>query len=116
MADVTLKKDYQTRNRDIFLSVTIGEGQFGTSDVMVDKDQILRASGSIGKLRVGNGKDLAGKTLNVLSVVSDVSTATNRMSVTYKLTGGQTTSEFTARGQVTKAGAFLEFEAIFSLL
>ena len=113
--DVTLDKTYKLRNRDIFLSLTIGEGQFGTSDVFVDDTKILRASGPIGRLLVGDGASLAGKTLTVISVVNDVSAATNRMSVTYKLTGGESTAEFTSRAKVNASGDSLVFEANFSL-
>lgn len=114
-ADVILNKIYKLRNREIFLSVAIGQGQFGTSDVILDNQQILRASGPIGKLLLGNGNDLAGSTLTVRTVVNDVSTMTNRMSVTYKLAGGQSAAEFTSRSQVAQPGDLLVFEARFDL-
>jgi hypothetical protein len=113
--DVTLNKYYQLRNRDIFVSVAIGEGQFGTSDVILDGKRIVRVSGPIGKLLIGPGGDLAGKTLTVRTVVNDVSTLTNRMSVTYRLDGGKSRAEFTSRSQVTVPGDLLVFEANFSL-
>lgn len=114
--DVTLNKSYEVRARNIFVSVSIGEGQFGTSDVLLDSQEILRASGPIGKLLVGNGDGLAGKTLTVRTIVNDVSAATNRMSVTYKLTGGRSTATFTARGRVAQSNDLLAFEANFSFV
>lgn len=114
-ADVTLEKDYTVKNRNIFLAVTIGEGQFGTSDVFLDADQLLRASGPI-KLLIGKGSEIADKTLLIRSVVNDVNAATNRMSVKYRLTGGAAAGEFVAKGKVTDAGELLVFEATFSLV
>ena len=114
-ADVTLQKTYALRNRDIFLSLVIGEGQFGTSDILVNGKRILRASGPIGKLFVGNGSDLSGQDLVVRTIVNEVSTLTNRMSVTYTVQGGQSTAQFTLRSQVTQPGDLRVFEATFSL-
>lgn len=113
--DVTLDKTYKLKRRDIFLSLTIGEGQFGTSEVLLDDDTILRASGPIGQLRIGKGAELAGKTLTVFTVVNDVSSATNRMSVTYTLKGGQSTASFISKGTAPSNGDSLVFEANFSL-
>jgi hypothetical protein len=113
--DVTLNKTYKLRDRPIHLTLLIGEGQSGTSDIFIDKTRIVRASGTIGRLLVGNGADLAGKALVARSVVNDVSAVTNRMSVTYKLTGGKSNAEFTLPGTVSKSGAALVFEATFDL-
>jgi hypothetical protein len=114
-SDVQLDESYRVGARDVFLSVTIGEGQFGTSDVFLEKVRIVRASGPIGSLRIGGGPEIAGKTLLVRSVVNDVSSRTNRMSVTYVLRGGRAEQKFTAKGNVAKEGKLLIFEAAFSL-
>jgi hypothetical protein len=53
-ADVSLEKEYVVRSKKVFLSLTIGEGQFGTSDVFLDDDRVLRASGPL-KVLLGNG-------------------------------------------------------------
>lgn len=113
-ADVSLDKEYVVRNKNVFLSLTIGEGQFGTSDVFLDDDHVLRASGPL-KVLLGNGSDIVGETVIVRSVVNDVSSATNKMSVTYRLTGGAAAAEFVAKGKVVDAGDLLIFEATFAL-
>jgi hypothetical protein len=113
--DVRVNKRYRVRNRDVFLSLTIGEGQHGTSDVFLDDKRLLRASGTIGKLLLGHGPDLVGRILTVRSVVNDVSTTTNRMSVTCRLNGGESAEEFVAKGKVEESGAPLVFEVHISL-
>jgi hypothetical protein len=115
-ADVTLNKTYKVRNSNVFLSLIIGEGQFGTSDVFVDNKRILRTSGSFGKLRLGKGSELAGKDLLVRTVVNDTVAQTNRMAVSYKLSGGSGPGDFVAKGKVGNEGDSLIFEATFSLV
>lgn len=112
---VTTNATYELGDGDVFLSLAIGEGQFGTSDVSVGSSRILRSSGSIGRLHLGSGPEIKGKKLKVKSVVSDVSTMTDRMSVTYQLTGGSGPKSIVARGKVDKAGASLIFETTFVL-
>lgn len=112
---VTTNDTYKVGNGDVFISLAIGEGQFGTSEVSIDGTRLVRSSGSIGGLRVGAGPKVKGKDLKVRSVVSDVSTMTDRMSVTYRLNGGQATKSIVAKGKVDKAGKMLIFETTFAL-
>jgi len=114
--DVKLAEEYTVAAADVFLTVGVGEGQFGTTDVLIGDTPVLRASGPIGHLRLGRGRDLGGKTLLVRTIVNDVSTLTNRMSVRYQLTGGAAKRDVVSRGTVTQQGHFLIFEAAFSLV
>lgn len=114
MADVSIEKTYAVGNRDVFLSLMIGEGQFGTSDVKLGDKLLVRASGPIGKLMIGKGADLPNKALKIRSVVNDISTQTNRMSVTYQLTGGDASEPVTAEGVCKQEGGLLIFEAVFT--
>lgn len=113
-ADIILDKDYVVQKRDVFLGVTIGEGQQGRSSILLDKKEILRAAPPIGRFLIDAGPDLIGKTLTVRTVVNDVVAATNRMSVTYRLSGGTSAAEFTSKGKVEHDNDFLVFEANFS--
>lgn len=106
---------YEIGTEDVFLSLNIGEGQFGTSDVFVEDTSILRASGSIGRLRLGAGIRLTGKDVLIRSVVTDVSTLTNKMSVTYLLSGGKKDKKIAVKSSVSKPGASLVFETTFAL-
>jgi hypothetical protein len=116
MADkVKTDNTYQVGTGDVFLSLSIGEGQFGTSDVLLGGTKLVRASGSIGSLRIGSGPDIKGKKLVARSAVNDVSTMTNKMSVTYRLDGGKSQKALTAKGSVGAQGKLLIFETTFSL-
>jgi hypothetical protein len=113
-ADISIEKAYKVGSAKVFLSLVIGEGQFGRSDVRLGTQRLLRASGPIGDLFIGKGGDIVGQTLRIRSKVDDTVSATNRMSVTYKLTGGTADKEFVSRGEVERDGANLIFEAKFS--
>lgn len=117
MADVTTKEDYGvgTGAGVVELALTIGEGQFGTSRVKLGDAELVTASGPI-SVMVGKRSEVKGKTLFVRSVVNDVNSVTNRMSVTYRLTGGAADSKTIARGKVTQEGDALVFDASFSLV
>jgi hypothetical protein len=106
---------YQVDSADVFLSVGIGEGQVGTTDVFVGATAILRATGPIGTLRIGPGPVIKGKRLLVRSLVSDVSTRTNNMSVTYRLDGGKSTKNLVVKGKVDKEGKAIVFDTTFAL-
>jgi hypothetical protein len=105
---------YAVATAEVFLSVSIGEGQFGTTDVFVGGTPILRASGPIGNLRIGAGPMIKGKNLLVRSLVSDVSTKTNKMSVTYRLNGGTTKKSLVVKEDV-EDGKSLLFDTTFAL-
>jgi hypothetical protein len=115
-ADVKVEKDYKVGDGRVVLSLVIGEGQFGRTDVRLNTVRLVRASGSIGDLLVGDGSEIQGKTLRIRSVVLDTVRATNRMSVTYKLSGGTQTKEFSAKREVGKEGGNLIFEANVDLV
>jgi hypothetical protein len=114
-ADVTLARKYKVGTRTVSLSLIIGEGQFGTSDVFIDDERILRASGSFGKLRLGGGAELAGKTILVRTIVNDTVAQTNRMTLTYRLTGGSPPRRIRGPGQGQQRRRALLFEATFAL-
>jgi hypothetical protein len=114
-AKVKTDDTYEVAAGDVLLSLSIGEGQFGTSDVFVGSAKVVRTSGPIGNLRLGPGPAIKGKRLLVRSVVTDVSTMTNKMSVSYRLSGGKAQKAVVAKGGVTSQGASLTFETSFSL-
>lgn len=114
-ADVSVEKEYKVGTGTITLSLIVGEGQFGRSDVRLDAQRLVRASGSIGNLLVGQAADVRGKTLRIRTIVHDTVAATNRMSVTYKLSGGPQDRTFTSKGEVDHEGGNLVFEAVVAL-
>jgi hypothetical protein len=110
-SDITITRTYVVQERDVFLAVTIGDGQQGRSSVLLDKKEILRTSPPFSKFLIGAGPDLVGKTLTIRTVVNDVVATTNRMSVTYALSGGPSADKFTSKGTVRHDNDFLSFEA-----
>jgi|SRR5262245_17684913 len=85
-------------NGDVALSVMIGEGQLGAS-IVFKHDVILVMGGVvIGNLNLGPGSTLIGDQITVESMVNDVVSQSNRMSVRYLLRGpGGTDCSFLAQ-------------------
>lgn len=116
-ADIELNEQYKvTGGGTIALSLTIGEGQHGFSIVSLDGQRLLKVSGSFSSLHLGDAADVAGKQLLVRSVVNDVLSETNRMSITYRLRGGIKRGDFDSEGRVQNEGDSLIFEAAFDLV
>jgi hypothetical protein len=114
-ADVIVNRDYRVGEGKVTFSLVIGEGQFGRSDVRLNTQRLLRTSGSFGNLLIGKGIDVRGKTLRIRTIVHDTAAATNKMSVTYMLSGGPQGKAFTSKDEVKKEGGNLVFEANISL-
>lgn len=112
---VVLKKKYDVRNADVFLSLTVGEGQFGRTDVFLGSQKLVRTSGSIKELLIGPGDTVAGKKLLVRTLGVDVNAQSNRMHLTYLMKGGQANLEFESKGHVKNQGGMLLFETTVSL-
>jgi hypothetical protein len=115
-SDITLARNYAVRERDVFLAVTIGDGQQGRSSVLLDNKEILRTSPPFSKFLIGEGAGLVGRTLTIRTVVNDVVATTNRMSVTYALSGGQSSEKFSSKGSAAHDNDFLSFEASFTFV
>lgn len=116
MADVVTNGTYGVGNGrgDIFLAVNIGDGQFGTSRAFLNGTVLATGSGPM-VIRIGPARDLKSKTLMVRSIVNDVNSQTNRMSVTYRLTGGSADQKTVAKGRASLDGDTLVFDTTFTL-
>ena len=100
----------------VVLAVVIGEGQIGTTRVKLDGVALsVTATGPV-TVTVGKASAVKGKELFIRSIVNDVNSLTNRMSVTYRLTGGAAAGHSIAHGSVVNEGDVLVFEATFSLV
>ena len=115
-AAVKTVEDYKVGDRDVFLSLSIGEGQTGTTEVFLGTKPLVTASGDFGNLLIGNGQDLIGKKLSVRSIVNDVMSHHNRMSVTYHFKGGTKARNFVADGEVATNGSLLRFRGTFTFV
>lgn len=103
-----------TGTGDVRLALTIGEGQFGTSRVRLAGAEIATASGPM-SVKVGKRDEVKGKELFIRSVVNDVNSKTNKMSVTYRLSGGVKSQTTLVPGEVAKDNDLLVFETRFAL-
>jgi len=115
MAAITKEKRYEVRNAKVFLSLVVGEGQFGRSDVFVGAQKVIRTSGSFDELLLGEGQDLIGKDVVIRTLAVDVNAQSNRMHLTYQITGGPSSLEFESKGEVTNQGGTLTFKTTITL-
>lgn len=99
---VKFERDYLVSDGAVFLSVSIGDKQIGTSVVTLS-GAILRM-GDIKDLKIGEGPALDGKVCSVKTVVTDVNDSTNMTSVTYHLVGGKKDEQFVLESEVKKDG------------
>lgn len=89
-------------NHTVTLSIKIGEAQLGISGLWLDAQFV--GKGDFNNHALGRGSALAGKTLRIRTMVADVNAFTNRMAVTYTLSGGRKTYTQTLRWEVAQDG------------
>jgi hypothetical protein len=73
-------------NQNVNLTVTIGDGQIGSSKVKLNGQTL--EGGEITNINVGLGKDIKGKKLTINTTVDKANPQTNKASITYDLSGG----------------------------
>ena len=106
--------EFTVTDDDVFLTVTIGEGQLGTSFVFRDNVLLVKGGVVIGSLNLGAGTDLAGAAVSVDSIVNDVSSQTNRMSVRYVIENGGRRRAELATHEVDSEGTMCRFVSALS--
>jgi hypothetical protein len=108
-----IREDCRVAGPDVRLTVTIGDGQTGVVSVYLDATLITRVPGGVGQLLLGTSATLAGRVLHVRTLVTDVMSLTNRMSVSYVLSGLSAPCVTTHTGDVDNDGDQLTFRAYF---
>ena len=83
------------------LSVMIGEGQLGATFVFRGDDILVQGGIAIGQLNLGPGIALVGTKISVESLVNDVVSESNRMSVRYVVRNGASETVFVASHDVS---------------
>lgn len=106
---VKLDTTYEVGEGAVRLTITIGNAQFGSSLVRLGEEEL--GLGAIENLTLGDGPELAGQTLFVKSVVTDISDKTNRTSIRYVLTGGLAERVFDLSATVPEEGASIIYRA-----
>lgn len=105
---------YKVGAGPVTLDVTVGEKQKGFAKVWIEgKAEAIGEGPQITGLGIGNGGDIAAKTLEVLTTVSVINKNSNRTVVTYTLKGGASTRTFTSEHTATKIGDVVEYTADF---
>jgi len=116
MADpVTVSKSafYSVKpSTPVQLSITIGDGQVGGTDVRIGGAQI--GSGDITNLPIGAAaQDLKTKSIDCITTVQRQNAATGHTSVTYSLRGGMQDRDFTYEAIVNQIGDRAVYEISF---
>ena len=114
MKVIDLRADYEVGDDDVELTITIGDGQIGTSVVKLGTKELGR--GAISDLPIGAGPSIKTKSLTTKSIVTDVNDRTNKTSVTYVLTGGVRDQTFQSLGTVDQNGDVIICRAAFKLV
>jgi len=104
---------YEVGSGEVKLRLIVGEGQIGTSLVILGDREL--ASGNVMVVSLGSGSDLAGQTLRVKTTVNDVQRTTNRTSMTYIFEGGSSPKEILAKEDVDEEGDLVQYIATFDL-
>jgi hypothetical protein len=113
MKKITHRSTYKVAEGQVHLTVTIGEGQFGSTTVVVGEkvfDHERRFDRDIGA-----GGALRGKQLTIVSVVTDTNDQDDDTSVTYELTGGALNTKHTSEFTVEKDKDSVKFVAEIAL-
>ena len=100
-----------TANADVKVGVDVGLGQRGTTKITLSTTPLVTVGAPV-SLTVGKGSDIKGKLLTIETLVTDVSTMTNKMSVAVKLTGGPSSKTITTPGEVTDSGDSVIFQTL----
>ncbi len=98
----------------ITITVLVGSGQRGNTLVAIGS-QVLANGPIINALEIGKGNELAGKTLTVISNVSQTNTSTQDAVVTYQLRGGAEDREHRLDDGFADGQVQIQFVATFDL-
>ena len=108
-----VRENCRVAGPEVRLSVTIGDGQTGVVSIYLDGTLITRVAGGVGQLLLGTSATLTGHVLHVRTLVTDVMSLTNRMSVSYVLSGLSAPCVTGHTGDVDNDGDQLTFRAYF---
>lgn len=112
---VRLRESYIVGDRTVILDVTIGNGQRGYIEVLLN-GTLIASGPRISGLAVGADAAVARQKLRITATVTDTNVDTNHTSVTYTLSGGAATQKFQSTHDVDSAGDTVDYDAIFLLL
>ena len=107
-----LEGEYKARAKSqVLLTVIVGDAQMGATAVWIN--ETLHGVQEYNAEPLGLGTELDGKQIRVKTLVADINSFTNKMDVTYRLTGGQGQFEKTVPFEVDGDGDCAFFRAKF---
>lgn len=107
--NLKLNTTYPISQKNVKMTISIGDGNLGTTVVMLEDD--ILGIGAISDLKIGKGDMIKGKALKTKTVVTDFNDQTQDLSVTYKLEGGKHPFNFTLHATTENVGASENFYA-----
>lgn len=101
---VTGTKLYKViKNKPVYLSIIVGEGQVGGT-ALSWQNQIIQEENVDNYMIDAPGMNLKGKILRCATKVLDINPNTNKTSVTYQFKGGKKEEEFTFKADIQMDG------------
>ena len=110
----TLHTNYKVATSDITVTVVVGNGQRGNTLVAVDSEELANGP-NVTSLAIGKGTDLAGKTLTLLTTVSQTNTSTPDAVVTYRVRGGAQDRDFQLQHAFADGEVQIQFDGTIDL-
>lgn len=111
---IAVEEEYPVGAGQVRLSILVGDRQYGTSMVFIDDDLI--ANGDIDSVPLGEGAELAGRSVAIYTVVTDVRNRKNEMSVSWVLTGGPKRLTVEKEASGSKGFGSQMFKAVFEFV
>ncbi|PYO83085.1 MAG: hypothetical protein DMD65_06815 [Gemmatimonadetes bacterium] len=110
----TLKTNYKVATSDITVTVVVGNGQRGNTLVAVGSEELANGP-NITNLVIGNGSDVAGKALTLLTTVSQTNTSTPDAVVTYRVRGGAQDRDYQLQEAFADGEVQIQFDGTVDL-
>ena len=110
-----LSKDYVALpNQQVLLTLVIGNAQLGASAVWIDENFHSKKL-AYTREPIGPGSNLNGREVRVKTIVTDVNSFSNKMTVSYTLEGGSAPLSCSIPWEVEADGDSGVFKAIFTI-
>ena len=110
-----LHTNYKVADDVVVITVVVGNGQMGNTLVAVD-DRVLANTDDINELEIGTAADLKGKTLYVITTVSQTNVALPDAIVSYRMRGGAEPRDYVLDDDFGDGSVQVQFLATFDLV
>ena len=104
MKQVRARHSYVTGGNSVFLTITFGNAQMGTSRLLVGPE--LRGLGNFVRFEL---RDMRGRTLSIKTTVADINNQTDNVDAGYLIEGGPAPLAFVLEAVAEVNGASVDF-------